>query len=312
MALIYAEIGTMAFAPLASLLTDADGSGHLLVWTGIALVITGVGFKLAVVPFHMWTPDVYEGAPAPVTAFIATVSKGAMVALLLRLFVQLGGTQNSSLVLLFSLIAVASMGVGNVLALLQVNVKRLLAYSSIAHLGYMLVALVASGALGVEALTYYLVIYILTTLGAFGVVTALSTPRREAETFEDYRGLAWQRPGLAVVLTVALFSLAGIPLTAGFVGKFYVLMSGIESGLWLLVVIFVLNSAMGLYYYLRLVVTLYLPRPESAPPPTAMGASSGTRLAGTALAAVVVLLVGLGVYPLPLMRLIRHTVTDLM
>ena len=313
MALIYAEFGTMAFARLGPLLTDPASRGNLLVWMGIAMIITGVGFKLAVVPFHMWTPDVYEGAPAPVTAFIATVSKGAMMALLLRLFIQFGGTQTQALVLVFSLIAAASMIVGNLLALLQVNVKRLLAYSSIAHLGYMLVALVASDALAVEALTFYLVAYLLTTLGAFGVVTALSaTPPREAETFEDYRGLIWYRPTLAVILTVALFSLAGIPLTAGFVGKFYVLVTGIAAGLWPLVVLFALNSATGLFYYLRLVVILYMPRPDDDILPAATGVTAWSRAAGVLLMALVVLLVGLGVYPLPLMALIRHTVTALL
>src|SRR5205823_6514881 len=227
-----------------------------------------LGFKLAVVPFHMWTPDVYEGAPAPVTAFVATVSKGAVVALLLRYLVQTGASTYRPVLLALSLIAVASMLVGNVLALLQHNVKRLLAYSSIAQLGYLLVALVAGGPRAAEAVTYYMVAYMVTTLCAFGSVTVLSGTTADADTLEVYRGLFWRRPGVAVVLAAALLSLAGMPLTAGFVGKFYVLAAGVESALWLLVVLVVCNSALGLFYYLRLVVTMCAPLPREAMVPT--------------------------------------------
>jgi NADH-quinone oxidoreductase subunit N len=164
LALIYAELGTVEFERMAMLLTTGDNTRSVFVLTGLAMTVTGIGFKLAVVPFHMWTPDVYEGAPAPVTAFVATVLKGAIVALLLRYVVQTRAYPYGSLLLAFSVLAGASIVVGNLLVLLQENVKRVLAYSSIAHLGYLLVALVAGGPRGVEAATHYLVAYMLTTL----------------------------------------------------------------------------------------------------------------------------------------------------
>ena len=205
MAFIYAELGTMALGRVASWLATADPSHSAVGFMGLALLVTGLGFKLAVVPFHMWTPDVYEGAPTPVTAFVATISKGAVAALLLRLVVQGGVPAHGAIMLLFSLIAIASMVVGNLLALLQQNVKRLLAYSSIAHLGYLLVAFIAGGTRAAETVTFYLVAYSVTTLCAFGVVTVLSDKDADADTLAAYRGLFWRHPGLATVLTAALF-----------------------------------------------------------------------------------------------------------
>lgn len=302
LALIYAELGTTEFTPLALLAARHPGSVGLL--TGLALVVVGIGFKLAVVPFHLWTPDVYEGAPAPVTAFVATASKGALVALLLRYFAQV--ELLGSLGLTFTLIAVASMFVGNLLALRQNNVKRILAYSSIAHLGYLLVAFVSGGDRMVTAVAYYLAAYTVTTLIAFGLVTLLSGPGREAEDLEDYRGLFWRQPYLAGIFTAALLSLAGIPLTGGFIGKFYVVMVGVEAAQWLLVFLLVANSAIGLYYYLRIVVAMAaLPAPEGVP-------VTVSRDRGAVLAALTLLLVGLGVYPGPFIYLIQHTVARVM
>jgi NADH-quinone oxidoreductase subunit N len=257
-ALIYADQGTMEFSRVS---LPSSGASVLFLM-GVAMLSVGIGFKLAVVPFHMWTPDVYEGAPAPITGFIATISKGAMFALLVRLFKQVGLASGGSVFIVFTIIAVASMLVGNLLALLQRNVKRLLAYSSIAHLGYLLVAFLASGALAVTAVAFYLVAYFVTTLGAFGIVGVLSSSDRDADKVEDYRGLFWRRPWLAMVFTATLLSLAGIPLTAGFIGKFYVLNAGVGSALWLLVITLVVSSVIGLYYYLRLIVTMYLGVPE--------------------------------------------------
>ena len=306
-ALVYAGMGTMDFERLAVLMVPGGEarSGSLLL--GLAMIMTGIGFKLAVVPFHMWTPDVYEGAPAPVTAFVATVSKGAVFALLLRYFVQVNGYAYESLSLVFTVIALSSMFVGNLLALMQDNVKRLLAYSSIAHLGYVLVAFLASGATGVEAVTYYLVAYVVTTLGAFGVVTVLSDHRRDSDTIEDYRGLFWSRPSLAVIFTAMLLSLAGIPLTAGFLGKFYVLVAGVESALWVLVLALVINSALGLFYYLRIVVAM-LGRPAEG---MREGAPTLSFAGGLVLVLLAFLVLWLGVYPAPLMRIIQGAVESL-
>jgi NADH-quinone oxidoreductase subunit N len=311
-ALLYAELGTMEFDRMAQSLAIGENIRRAFVLAGLAMTITGIGFKLAVVPFHMWTPDVYEGAPAPVTAFVATVSKGAVVALLLRYFAQAGAYPYSSLILVFSLIAGVSMVVGNLLALLQSNVKRVLAYSSIAHLGYVLVAFVASGSQGVEAVTFYLIAYIVTTLGAFGVVTVVSEKDRDADSIEVYRGLFWRRPGLAMIFTATLLSLAGIPLTAGFLGKVYVLLAGIHSALWPLVILLVLTSALGLVYYLRIVVAMYaaLPQLETArhPPPVPSSSLAGNII----LVTLAIGLVWLGVYPAPLIRAIRLTVASLL
>ena len=245
------------------------------------------------------------------TAFIATVSKGAMFALLLRYFAGLATVDLGPILLVFSVIAVASMLVGNLLALLQDNVKRLLAYSSIAHLGYLLVALLAGGDLAAEAVTFYLVAYFITTLAAFGTVTLLSDAEREAEHFDDYRGLFWRRPWVATLLTATLLSLAGIPLTAGFVGKFYVLAAGVEEGLWTLVIALVIGSAIGLFYYLRLVVVMFDRVPErdaemSWPRPARVWPSAALALGALALS-----LLWLGVYPSPLMDLIQASVSGL-
>jgi NADH-quinone oxidoreductase subunit N len=307
MALVYAQVGTMDLTHLELLRNMSSTSAILL--TGLGMLIVGIGFKLAVAPFHMWTPDVYEGAPAPVTAFIATVSKGAMFAVLFRYLAQSKVEVEGPLFVIFSLIAIASMFVGNLLALLQTNVKRILAYSSIAHMGYLLVAFLASGTTSITAVSYYLVAYFVTTLGAFGVITVLSSGEEDADCLEDYRGLAWQRPWLAGVFTAMLLSLAGIPLTAGFVGKFYVMAAGIGSALWLLVTILVINSVIGLFYYLRIIVVVFsAPRPEAVTPPAPSSVPVG---ASIALAALTLLLVLLGVYPAPAIELIQTTAARL-
>jgi NADH-quinone oxidoreductase subunit N len=312
MALIYAELGTMEFARMVSWRAGESMVRSVCVLTGLGLTLIGLGFKLAVVPFHMWTPDIYEGAPAPITAFVATVSKGAVVALLVRYLLETAAAAYEPVLLVLSLMAAASMILGNVLALLQSNVKRLLAYSSIAQLGYLLVVLVAGGPRLAEAVTYYVVAYIVTTLCAFGCVTVLSGKTVDADTFEAYRGLFWRRPGIAMVFAVALLSLAGIPLTAGFVGKLYVLAVSVESALWLLTVLVVLNSAMGLFYYLRLVIIMYAPLPQEAAVSIPHPAPSWSWAGGVVLAVLTTLLVWLGVYPAPFLDMIRMTVASIL
>jgi NADH-quinone oxidoreductase subunit N len=309
MALIYADLGTMEFGRMAQLLASRIAVNPTLLLPGLVLIVTGIAFKLALAPFHMWTPDVYEGAPAPVTAFVATVSKGGMFALLLRYFHQSGAHNFAPVFLVFSIIAIASMLAGNLLALLQNNVKRILAYSSIAHMGYLLVAFQVGGPLGGGAAAFYLVAYFVMTLGAFGVVTVLSERQRDADLLEDYRGLFWRRPTLALVFTAMLLSLAGIPLTVGFLGKFYIIAAGASVGAWALILILVSSSAIGLFYYLRIVVTLYQqpvagdgnhePIPHRAPAAT------------LALAALTVILVWLGIYPIALLRVIQSAIASL-
>jgi NADH-quinone oxidoreductase subunit N len=194
---------------------------------------------------------------------------------------------------------------GNLLALLQKNVKRLLAYSSISHLGYLLVTLLASGAHAVSAAAFYLAAYFVTTLGTFGVVTMLSGRDRDADSMEDYAGLAWRRPWLAGVFTAMLLSLAGIPLTAGFIGKFYVITAGAGSALWLLLMVLVINSVIGLYYYLRIIVALYSRSERKA------AAAALSRSGSVTLTALTLLLVWLGVYPAPVIQLIQKMALSL-
>jgi NADH-quinone oxidoreductase subunit N len=304
MALLYAESGSLGFAQIGASLA-ANGSG-LLVQIGIGMMLVGLAFKLSLVPFHLWTPDVYEGAPAPVAAFLATASKVAVFAVLLRLYqispAMAGGWLNE----LLTVIAIASILFGNLLALLQSNLKRLLGYSSIAHFGYLLIALGASKGLAVEAIGVYLATYVLTSLGAFGVITLMSTPYkgRDCDALYEYRGLFWRRPYLTAVLTVMMLSLAGIPLTAGFIGKFYVIAAGVQAQLWWLLGALVLGSAIAVFYYLRVVVTLFLSEPNlrrhDAP------FNWGQRAGGIVLLLIALLAFALGVYPQPLLELVQQ------
>ncbi|MBV9763778.1 MAG: NADH-quinone oxidoreductase subunit N [Acidobacteriaceae bacterium] len=305
LALIYVANGSMDLTGAAS--PSTSGAMSVSYLAGTMLVITGIGFKLAVVPFHLWTPDVYQGAPLPVTAFVATVSKGGVFAFLLR-WLHAGSGSNGALLVSLTIIAIASMLAGNLLALRQTNVKRLLAYSSIAHMGYFLVAVVAGGSMGSAAATYYLIAYIVTILGAFGSLVALSSGGREMETFEDIRGLFWRQPALASVFTAMILSLAGIPLTGGFLGKFYVLTAGASATAWTLVIVLIISSTIGLVYYLRIIVAMFsIPEePGTENIPRRLGITSGLVL-GLLTAALFVL----GVYPAPLWNAITAAAAGL-
>jgi NADH-quinone oxidoreductase subunit N len=311
MALLYSETGSMQLGTLARLYMGPPSPPlGAAGWAGTVLMLTGIGFKLAVVPFHLWTPDVYQGAPLPTTALVATISKGSVFALLLRWFHPAGSLTGTPVWWAFVIMAAASMLAGNLLALRQDNVKRLLAYSSIAHMGYLMVAFVAAGPLATLAATYYLLAYVVTILGAFGVMSVLSSGDEECCDMEDYRGLFWQRPVLASVFAVMLLSLAGIPLTAGFLGKFYVMAAGASSALWVLLIILVVSSTIGLYYYLRVLVVLFsaLPDDHVKVMLPRQGVPAG---AGFSLAALVILLFVFGLYPTPLSDLIRSISTGL-
>lgn len=301
MALFYVEYGTMNFYELGNGLNQLGFTP--IAYGGTAFIIIAVAFKLAVVPFHMWTPDVYEGASSPVTAFIATISKGGMFALFLRFFTIIDIYKYDKLLLIFGIIAVVSMFTGNWLALKQVNVKRILAYSSIAHLGYLLVAFIAGGKLASEAAAFYLTAYFITTIGAFGVVTVLSSKDSEAYKIEDYSGLYWKHPWLSITFTAVLLSLAGIPLTAGFIGKYYVLAAGADKMLWGLVIILVINSSIGLYYYLRIVVQLFSKKEAGGEKERLSSVTS------FALVALTILLIVFGVYPTWIIGIIKSMVS---
>ena len=294
MALLYAATGSLRFSDLF-----AVGSANP-VWVcgGAALTLAGLAFKLALAPMHMWTADVYQGAPMPVSGFLATVSKGSVLVLLLRYLTLAAGGALAAGAITF--LAVASMLAGNLLALRQVNLKRMLAYSSVAHMGYLLIAVRAAGFLASTVAGFYLAGYFAATMAAFGALGVLRSGAGEAQTLSDLRGLAWRRPGVAAVLVVALLSLAGIPLTAGFFGKFYLLLAGVESGQWVLVVTLAVNSAIGLCYYLRVIPVVLAGRGR--------GSVAGPVAAGSALVltfSTLILLV-LGVYPAPLIAWIMR------
>ncbi len=304
MALLYAESGTLSFSGLGAQLASA-GLLSPFGYAGIALIITALAFKLSLAPFHLWTPDVYEGAPAPVGAYLATVSKVAVFVVLLRFLVQVPAAHHGIWPLLLAVIAFLSIVVGNLLALNQTNIKRLLGYSSIAHFGYLLVAVVAGGALALESVGIYLLTYVVTTIGAFGVVALTSSPfqGKDADAIFDYRGLFWRRPYLTAVMTVMLLSLAGIPLTAGFIGKFYVALSGVAAGLWWLMGALVVGSAIGLYYYLRVVIAMFMPSPGMR----RMEADLhwGQRVGGIMVLLMAGFMFLLGMYPQPAMDLVH-------
>ena len=283
MALIYAQTGTLAFS---SLLDTRLVISDTYTIAAVSLISAGIAFKLSLAPFHIWTPDVYEGSPIPSTTYLATIGK--------------------SVVAVFSIIAVISIMAGNLLALMQDNLKRILAYSSIAHMGYLLIAVIASffavGTVSIEAVTFYLLAYVIMTLGAFGVLTIFSSSQNELDRITDYQGLFWRSPWLAAVFTGMLLSLAGIPLTVGFIGKFYVFLAGVETELWILLSVLIVGSGIGLYYYLRIVYRMLMPvSGDNILVDTRMENLSTLGV----LAILFVLLLALGIYPAPIMAIIE-------
>lgn len=286
-ALAYASAGTLDLVALGSVTTDE----RLLLSVAVILMLVGIGFKLALVPFHMWAPDIYQAAPAPITALFASIAKIAVLMFLIRLLcLQLQHIWEALLPLLW-ILAVISMIAGNLLALHQQNLKRLLAYSSIAHLGYILVALAAGTALGRDAAIYYALTYALMNLGVFAVVAAFSLPHQDRQDLKEYRGLGRHYPVLGIAMGVCLLALAGLPPTAGFVAKLLAFGAAIEAGHIMLAIIAVINTALAFYYYLRILVVLYSEekREQNVTQP-----SQGT----SAIVVVVsLLLVGLGTFP---------------
>ncbi|MFT4851704.1 MAG: NADH-quinone oxidoreductase subunit N [Candidatus Pseudothioglobus sp.] len=315
-ALLYGAFGSLAFGDLNFQQIEPGSDEHWMTLAGSALLLAGMAFKLSLVPFHMWTPDVYEGAPAPTTAFLGTVSKACIFAVLLRLFINVDGFSDHTLMTGLYWLAVFSILIGNILALMQTSIKRLLAYSSTAQLGYLMVAFIAASALpgrelAVEAAVMFVIAYVLTTLGAFGVVTLMSVADAEHDTDElsAYVGLFWRRPLLASFMTAMLLSLAGIPLTAGFIGKFYIFTTGVQNQLWSLLTILVVGSGIGLFYYLRVVYAMARP----------VDGDDGTATLNTlpitgswALLLVTLVLIGLGVYPTPLVNWVSQMTQELL
>ncbi|MFT4020150.1 MAG: NADH-quinone oxidoreductase subunit NuoN [Acinetobacter sp.] len=302
MAYIYAYTGTLSFYTGFVPLLQSIQAGNPMVILGIALIIFAVAFKLSLAPFHKWTPDVYQGAPAPLATFLATAAKVATIGLFVR-YVLAAGVLIPSITVVLGVIAVLSILAGNLLAVRQVNLKRVLAYSSIAHFGYLLIALISKNYFSLDSVNMYMITYTLTTIGAFGVVTLMSSAYNnsdEAESVADYRGLFWRRPVLTATLTIMLLSLAGIPLTAGFIGKFMVIKAAVEAGHWFLAAMIIVGSGIGLYYYLRVMIVLYLTPPDH-PRIDAQG-NWGQKAGGIMVLLAALLVIFIGVYPDPFIK----------
>ncbi|HEX7078681.1 MAG TPA: NADH-quinone oxidoreductase subunit N [Candidatus Eisenbacteria bacterium] len=266
-ALVYGATGTTSLTKIADVLGNTAGPlPEGLLFAGIALILVGLAFKVAAAPFHMWTPDVYEGAPTPVTAFFAAGPKAAAFAAILRTFFIAFGPVHAEWDMVLSVIAVLTMTIGNVAAIAQTNVKRMLAYSSIAHSGYVLIGVVTGGLIGGTGALFYLIAYVAMTLGAFSVIVLLEAKGERGDELKDYAGLGFRYPVIGAVLSLFMLSLSGIPPTVGFVGKLYLFGGAVQSGHVLLAVFGVLNSAISVFYYLRLMVLMYMREPQEVLP----------------------------------------------
>ncbi len=311
--LLYGATGSTRLPAIATAIAGRSLDDPLLLAATILLAV-GFGFKLAVVPFHMWTPDVYQGAPTSVTAFMAVASKAASFGAFLRVFVEGLGSLKANWAAIFLLLCIATLVLGNIVALVQTNIKRMLAYSSIAHAGYALIGVVAAGMAGgptggtngIAAVMLYLALYAFMTFGAFTIVAMLRKGGLDGDEIEDFTGLAARHPLAALLMLVFMVSLAGIPPTAGFIGKFYVFMAAVEAGLTWLAVLALVFAAISAYYYLRIVMVMYMREPgalTAASPRLVMSPALSIVLA-CAVAGVVFF----GLYPSPLVNLAGQAV----
>lgn len=301
-ALIYGVTGSVNFQKIAEALKDERLLLSPMLYIGTAFVIIGIGFKAALAPFHQWTPDVYEGAPTTVTAFMAVGPKAAAIAALFRvLWIPLAAMGEEWKALLWVL-AVLTMTVGNVAALAQDNIKRMLAFSGIAHAGYILVAVITGSKMGSSSVLYYLLAYAFMNIGAFGVVALLGGKGDEYLNIDDYAGMGFKMPGIAFAMSVFMFSMAGIPPLAGFVGKFYIFSAAVDAGYIGLAIIGVINSVVSAYYYLRVTVVMYMKEPVRG--------FDGIALKGLPILALAISVIGivyLGVVPAAIMELARQS-----
>src|SRR5919197_826940 len=289
MSLMYGLSGTTNLRVMATRFAGQEQNPLLVL--AVILVVAGVGFKIAAVPFHMWAPDVYEGAPTPITAFLSVGSTAASFAMLLRIFVEGLPSMSADWRLLFYVLSIVTMTVGNVAAVTQSNLKRMLAYSSIAHAGYVLIGVVAGTSRGITATLIYLLVYAFMQLGAFAVVVLRRRDYVVGDELKDFSGLHFRNPFAAFAMLLFMLSLGGIPPTAGFMGKFWLFSAAIDAHYYWLAVIGVLNSAVSLYYYIRIVVFMYLKRETIGSEPSASAALN------VALAVAVAATLVLGVYP---------------
>ena len=310
--LLYGATGSTKLPEIAAAITGQSLDNPLLLFATILLAV-GFGFKLAVVPFHMWTPDVYQGAPTSVTAFMAVASKAASFGAFLRVFVEGLSGLKANWSVIFLILCIATMLLGNIVALVQTNIKRMLAYSSIAHAGYALIGVVAAGqpgdSSGIATVLLYLSLYAFMTFGAFAIVAMLRKGGLEGEEIEDFTGLARRHPLAALFMLIFMVSLAGIPPTAGFIGKFYVFMSAVETGMIWLAVVALIFAVISAYYYLRVVMVMYMHEPSQVTersPQLVMSPTLSIVLACTVAGVVI-----FGVYPNPLVQLATHAVLTL-
>jgi NADH-quinone oxidoreductase subunit N len=273
MALAYGATGSTVLSDIASRVT-ADSTSNPLLLLGVLLMGVGFAFKVSAAPFHMWTPDVYQGAPLPVTAFMSVATKAAAFAMILRVFNYGLGHLGAEWQVLLAFVAAASMIVGNLMAIVQASLKRMLAYSGVAHAGYILVGVIAGGQAGVAAVLFYLFGYVFMNFGAFAVVSTQAGPDSDGDRYEDLNGLAYRSPTLGVLMSVFMLSLAGFPPMVGFFGKVFLFAAGISAGWTWLVVLAVLTSVVSVYYYFRVLFHVWSPLPE-APARLAFGQVRG-------------------------------------
>ncbi len=303
-ALLYGASGSLSLAGLAKYFQSGSVSTMGLI--GMGLLLVGFSFKVAAVPFHMWTPDVYDGAPSPITGFMSVGVKAAAFAAFLRVFFECFGSVQVTWSHILWILAVLTMILGNLAALVQSNIKRMLAYSSIAHAGYILMGMVAGTAMGAAGILYYLLAYIFTNLGAFAVVTMVGRKGEANISIDDYRGLGKSHPALALAMSIFLFSLAGIPPTAGFIGKFTIFGAAIASGYIWLVLIGVLTSAASVFYYFRVVMKMYMEAPEVEPESLKFSPSMAL-----ALTLTVMVVLYIGIFPTTYLNLATESVKSL-
>ncbi|KAA0249381.1 MAG: NADH-quinone oxidoreductase subunit N [Candidatus Jettenia sp.] len=301
--LVYGSTGAINLKQIAGFIADKGSISNPLLLMGMALIIIGLGFKVASVPFHAWVPDVYEGAPTTITAFMSVGPKAAAFAAFLRILMTAFGSTHYEWQKIIYILALLTMTVGNVVAIAQTNLKRMLAYSSIAHAGYLLIALVAANDMGVSSVLFYILAYTFMNIGALAVVIIVSQKGDEFIQIHDFAGLGFKHPGLAVAMSLFMLSMAGIPPTAGFVGKFYIFSAAIKSGYIGLAVIGVINSVISVFYYLRIMVIMYMKEPTRDFNPLT--------LSPLIVVAVVLSVIGtlhLGIFPSKIMEIAQQSI----
>jgi NADH-quinone oxidoreductase subunit N len=305
-AFLYGVTGTTSIDELSSRIAAQSMSGNPMILLGIGLLVVGFAFKIAAVPFHMWSPDAYEGAPALITGFMSTGVKAAAVAAFARLFLSTLSPMVADWTPILWGIAAATMVVGTVVGVSQTNLKRMLAYSSIAHGGYLLVAIIAANDVGKASLLFYLAAYAVTNVGAFAIIALLGSRHHANDELRDYAGLAASHPGLAALMTIFLLSLGGFPPTAGFIAKWYIFTAAVGAGYYGLAVIGVLSSVVSVYFYLRIVVMMYMSERDARPVPPQI---SGIAMGG--LVASVAAVLFLGVLPAPVIAWAERSIATI-